>query len=72
MALSAQNAQQPVPVLWAIGTLDPMHGSASTEIFQKLPAHPDSRYLVVRANHANTPELAAEDLLVWVQARIGR
>ena len=72
MALSAQNAQKPVPVFWAIGTLDSLHGAASTDIYQKLPAHPDSRYLVVRANHANTPELAAEDLLVWVLARTGR
>jgi hypothetical protein len=71
-AQSAQSAQKPVPAFWAIDTLDPLHGAASTDMYQKLPARPDRRYLVVRANHANTPELAAEDLLVWVLARTGR
>ena len=72
MGLSAAASRKSVPVFWAIGTLDPLHGSGSTEIYQKLPAHPDSRYLVVRANHANTPEVSADELLAWVKARIGR
>ena len=72
MLLSAQAVAQPVPVFWAIGTLDPLHPSGSAEIYQKLPVHPDSRYLVVPANHANTPEVAADALLAWVKARTGR
>ncbi|MCE2780968.1 alpha/beta hydrolase [Limnohabitans sp.] len=72
MGLSAGAVRKAVPVFWAIGTLDPLHGAGSTEIYQKLPAHSDSRYLVVRANHANTPEVAADELLDWVKARIGR
>jgi hypothetical protein len=72
MGLSAAALRKPVPVFWAIGTLDPLHASGSAEIYQKLPVHPDSRYVVVLANHANTPEVSADELLDWVKARIGR
>ncbi len=72
MALSAQAFRQPVPVFWAIGTQDVLYGAASMAIYQKLPAHPDSRYLVVQAHHANTPEVAADELVRWVFARTGR
>lgn len=72
MRLSAAAFRKPVPVFWAIGTQDPLHGSGSAEMYQKLPAHPDSLYLVVQANHANTPEVASDALLAWVKARTGR
>ena len=72
MALSAQNSRKPVPVFWAIGTHDSLYPSSSAAIYQKLPAHADSQYLVVQANHATTPEVASEALLNWVKARTGR
>lgn len=72
MRLSAAAFRKPVPVFWAIGTQDPLHPSGSADIFQKLPVHPDSQYLVVQANHATTPEAASEALWVWVKARTGR
>jgi hypothetical protein len=72
MALSAQNFRKPVPVFWAIGTHDSLYPSSSAAIYQKLPAHADSQYLVVQANHASTPEVASEALLNWVKARTGR
>lgn len=72
MRLSAAAFRKPVPVFWAIGTQDPLHASGSADIFQKLPVHPDSQYLVVQANHATTPEAASEALWVWVKARTGR
>ncbi len=72
MALSAQNFRKPVPVFWAIGTQDPLYPSGSAAIYEKLPMHADSRYLVVRANHATTPEAASDALLDWVKARTGR
>jgi hypothetical protein len=71
MGLSAAAFRKPVPVFWAIGTQDLLYGAASTAIYEKLPAHPDNRYLVVPANHANTPEVAADELLTWVRARVG-
>lgn len=72
MALSAQSFRKPVPVFWAIGTQDPLYPSGSAAIYQKLPVHSDSQYLVVQANHATTPETASEALWVWVKARTGR
>jgi pimeloyl-ACP methyl ester carboxylesterase len=72
MALSARNFRKPVPVFWAIGTLDPLYPSGSAAIYQQLPAHADSQYVVVQANHATTPEAASEGLWTWVKARTGR
>jgi dienelactone hydrolase len=72
MKLSAQSVRHAVPVFWAIGTQDPLHAFGSADMYQKLPAHPDSRYLVVQANHATTPEVASDALLAWVKARTGR
>jgi len=72
MELSAQRIQRSVPVFWAIGTLDPLYPIGSEAVFKRLPVHPDSRYLVVSANHATTPGVASDELLVWVKARIGR
>lgn len=72
MARSAAAIHKPVPVFWAIGTLDPLYPAGSEAIYRQLPAHPASQYLVVQANHANTPEFAAEALLTWLLARTGR
>jgi dienelactone hydrolase len=72
MAMSARHFQKSVPVFWAIGTLDPLYPSGSAAIYQQLPAHADSQYLVVQANHATTPEAAAPALWLWVKARTGR
>ena len=72
MGLSARNFRKPVPVFWAIGTLDPLYPASSMAIYQQLPAHADSQYLVVQANHATTPEAASEALWLWVKARTGR
>ena len=72
MALSARHFQKSVPVFWAIGTLDPLYPLGSAAIYKALPAHADSQYLVVQANHATTPEAATESLWVWVKARTGR
>ncbi len=70
MGLSARDSRKPVPVFWAIGTLDPLYGAASQAIYQNLPAHPDSEYREVRASHANTPAAAADALVDWVLARL--
>lgn len=72
MTLSAEQSRKAVPVFWAIGTLDPLHGSPSMALYGSLPQHPESRHLVVRADHATTPGAAADELLKWVLARIQR
>ncbi len=72
MGLSAAAFRKPVPVFWAIGKQDTLYPTASAAIYQKLPPHPDSRYLVLNANHANTPELAADEAVQWLLSRTGR
>jgi len=71
MALSAQAFRRPVPVFWAIGNQDPLYPLGSAEIYRQLPVHSDSRYWVVRADHAHTPEVAADELVLWLRARTG-
>ena len=72
MRLSAAAFRKPVPVFWAIGTADSLYPEGSAAIYKNMPVHPDSRYEVVRANHATTPEVASDALVAWVKARVGR
>lgn len=72
MRLSAAAFRKPVPVFWAIGTADSLYPEVSAAIYKNMPVHPDSRYEVVRANHATTPEVASDALVAWVKARVGR
>jgi hypothetical protein len=72
MRLSAAGIRKPVAVFWAIGTADSLYPEGSAAIYKNLPMHPDSRYEVVRANHATTPEVASDALVTWVKARVGR
>jgi dienelactone hydrolase len=72
MLRSAAASRKPVPVFWAIGTRDPLYPAVSQAIYRQLPAHPESQYLVVQADHAHTPESAADALQVWLLARMGR
>lgn len=68
MALSAARFKNPTPFLWVIGTLDPLYPSGAAYAFDKVPAHPASKYLVVSANHATTPEVAADQVVAWLSA----
>lgn len=67
MPLSASRFKQAVPFLWVIGTKDPLYLSGPGFAFEKAPAHPASRYLVVEADHLGTPEVAAPQVLDWVK-----
>ena len=72
MRLSTAAFRKPVPVFWAIGTADSLYPEGSAAIYKNMSVHPDSRYEVVRANHATTPEVASDALIAWVKARVGR
>ena len=56
-----------VPVLWVIGTQDPLYPAGEAYADAKLPAHAKSRYLVVDAGHGNTPEVAATGVIEWLK-----
>lgn len=68
MALSSAEFKKPVPVLWVVGTLDPLFSAGTSYGFDKTPRHEASKYLVVEADHANTPNVSAEQVVAWLKA----
>jgi len=71
MGMSARQFQRAVPLLWAIGQQDPLYPSGEHSIYRQAPAHPHSLYLVVPGGHADTPAVAADDIVRWVRERVG-
>ena len=64
---TAAKFKKPVPFAWVIGTADPLFRGGQAYAFDKTPPHPKSLYLVVEADHANTPDVAAPRLLEWLK-----
>lgn len=67
MPKTSANAKKAVPVMWVIGTQDPLYPAGVNFAYSKLPSHAASSYLVVEAGHANTPEVAADSVLEWLK-----
>lgn len=57
-----------VPLLWVIGTGDPLYRAGEAYAFASAPAHPHNRYLVVEADHASTPDVALQQVRAWLQS----
>lgn len=68
MPSTAAAFKKPVPFMWVIGTGDPLYRGGSAYAYDKAPAHPSSKYLVVQADHLSTPDVAATEVLAWIQA----
>lgn len=66
MALSASRFKKSIPFMWVIGTKDPLFPGGSAYAYERAPAHLLSKYVVVDANHATTPEVASDHVLDWV------
>lgn len=66
MALSASRFKKSVPFIWVIGTKDLLYQGGPAYAFEKAPANPLSRYLVVDANHATTPEVGSDQVVEWI------
>lgn len=60
--------KRPVPLLWVLGDKDPLYPFGAAYLFDKAPPHPASRYVVVAADHVNTPDAAASEVLAWIRA----
>ena len=65
---TAARFKKSVPFLWVIGTADPLYAAGPDFVFNRAPAHPASKYLVVQADHAGTPDAAAAEVLAWVKS----
>ena len=64
---NAAGIRSPIPILWAVGVRDPLT-RPSSYAFDKAPSHPRSKYITVDAGHLNTPTVAADQVLTWLQS----
>jgi len=67
MPRSAALLKPPVPILWIAGARDPLSRPGPGYAFERAPAHPLSRYVVVDADHLDTPEAAKALVLDWLK-----
>ena len=64
---SSPRFKKAVPIFYAVGTADPLYALGPDFIYNRAPAHPYSKYVVLQTDHAGTPEAAAADALTWVK-----
>lgn len=60
--------KKPVPLLWVVGTKDPLYPFGSAYAFDLAPKHPASKYVVVQADHIGTPDAAVGEVLAWIKS----
>jgi len=64
--------KRPTPFLWVIGTQDPLFRQGQAYAFDRAPNTPLNQYIVVEAGHAATPEVAAGQVVEWIEAVAAR
>jgi pimeloyl-ACP methyl ester carboxylesterase len=60
-----------VPLLWVVGSADPIYGRGRDYAFAKAPKNPMSRYIEVSASHLTTPRVAQAEVMEWVKSLQG-
>ncbi len=68
MPKSAAAIPKPVPFLCVVGTHDRIYRYGENYVFNKVPKHPRNKYLVVNADHASTPVVAASQIVEWIMS----
>ncbi|MDP3762010.1 MAG: dienelactone hydrolase family protein [Ramlibacter sp.] len=66
-ALAPQIAQH-VPVLWLVGSNDPLRERGEDFAFAKAPPHPASKFQLLKSDLGNAPEAAAGPIQEWIKA----
>ncbi len=69
-AARSRNAGQldrDIPVLYIVGSADPMSKRGKDFIFGKFQANPKNTYLVVNAGHIDAARVAADDIVKWLK-----
>lgn len=61
-------AMGPVPLLWVVGRLDPIHWRGPDYAFNRGARHPKSKYLEIFSGHILTPLLARGDVVAWIKS----
>ena len=72
MPRSARNLKKPLPVIVFMGKSDFVTRQGPRYFFERLPAHPGSRYQVSPADHRAVPAASFEETLAWLEAVILR
>jgi pimeloyl-ACP methyl ester carboxylesterase len=67
MPLSAARIAPALPVLWVVGKDDPLSRLGPGYVFERLPAHPASRYLELEGGHLDVPRAAVPAILDWLK-----
>jgi pimeloyl-ACP methyl ester carboxylesterase len=67
MPATAARFKRAVPFMWVIGTRDPLYPSGEGFAYALALPHPQSSYVVVQADHKDTPEVATAQVLAWVR-----
>jgi len=67
MPATAARFKRAVPFMWVIGTRDPLYPSGEGFAYALALPHPQSSYVVVQADHKDTPEVATPQVLAWVR-----
>lgn len=67
MPRNAAAMTRPVPLLWVIGRMDPLYAAGQGYVFTRVPPHSKSRYVIVQADHPNTPFVATQEILAWLK-----
>ena len=68
MPATASRFKKAVPVLWVIGTSDPLYPVGEGYAFANLPIHPKSKYWAIDSGHFNTPDAATAGAIEWLQS----
>jgi pimeloyl-ACP methyl ester carboxylesterase len=61
-------AMGPVPLLWVVGTLDPIARRGPDYAFKSAAKNPKSRYIEVFAGHLTTPLVAHTKVVEWINS----
>jgi len=67
MQVNATKISAGIPVYWIIGDKDRLHPGGENLIFDKLPEHPKSAYVVISANHKSAPIKGAKKIKDWLK-----
>jgi len=57
-----------VPLLWVVGTSDPIFARGRAYAFARAPRNPKSRYLEVAAGHLTAPRAARSEVVAWLKS----
>ena len=61
-------AMGPVPLLWVVGSLDPIARRGPDYAFKLAAKNPKSRYVEVFAGHLTTPTVARNQVVAWINS----